>query len=81
MKRQSILSSKIISKCRLMKISSVPQYFQHFRSQITYSFVKYGWSIYFFLRSANLICRGTDILKYFSPLNFEITRVNCILVK
>ena len=48
--------------------SSFPQYFQYisnFRSQITYSFVKYGCSIYFFLTSANLICRRTDVWKYF----------------
>ena len=47
---------------------SFPQYFQYFsnlRGQITYSFVKYCCSIYFFLNSANLICRGTDISKYF----------------
>ena len=31
----------------------------NFRSQITYSFVKCGCSIYFFLNSANLICRCT----------------------
>ena len=37
----------------------------NFRSQITYSFIKCGWSIYFFLSSANLKCRGTDISKYF----------------
>ena len=51
--------------------SVFPQYFQYisnFWSQITYSFVKCGRSIYsnyFFLSSANLICRGTDISKYF----------------
>ena len=45
-----------------------PQYFQYisnFRGQITYSFVKCGGSIYFFLNSTNLICRVTDISKYF----------------
>ena len=50
------------------EISSFPQYFQYisnFRSQITYSFVKCGCLIYFFLNSANFICRGTDISKYF----------------
>ena len=36
----------------------------NFRSQITYSVVKCGCSIYFLLISANLICRGTDISKY-----------------
>ena len=49
--------------------SSFPQQFQYisnFRNQITYSFVKCGWSVYFFLNSANLTCRGTDISKYFS---------------
>ena len=48
--------------------SSFPQYFQYisiFRSQSTYSFVKCGCLIYFFLNSANLICRGTYISKYF----------------
>ena len=39
--------------------SSFPQYFQYI------SFVKCGCSINFFLNSANLICRGTDISKYF----------------
>ena len=46
--------------------TSFPQYFQYisnFRSQITYSFVKCGCSIYFFLTS-NLISWGTDISKY-----------------
>ena len=45
-----------------------PQYFQYisqFRSKITYSFVKCGYSIYFVLNSVNLICRSTDISKYF----------------
>ena len=48
--------------------SSFPQYFQYisnFKSPITYTFVKCGCSIYFFLKSANLICRSTDITKYF----------------
>ena len=30
-----------------------------------------------FLSYANLICRGTDILKHSSPVDFEITRVDC----
>ena len=37
-----------------------------FRSQITYSFVKCGCSIYFFLTLSTLICRSTDISKCFS---------------
>ena len=48
--------------------SSFPQYFQYisnFKSRITYTFVKCGCSIYFFFNSAILICRGTDISKYF----------------
>ena len=39
--------------------------FSVFRSGIAYSFVKSGCSIYYFLRSANLICQCTDISKYF----------------
>ena len=35
------------------------------RSPISYSLVKSGCSFYFLLNSANLICRGTDISKYF----------------
>ena len=53
-------------KLLLSNFSSFPQYFQYisnFRSQITYTVVKYGCSIHFF--PANLICRGTDISKYF----------------
>ena len=35
--------------------------------------------VIFFLNSANLICRGTDISKYFrESLEFEITRIDCI---
>ena len=41
------------------------QYISNIRSQITYSFVKCGWLIYVFPNSANLICHGTDISKYF----------------
>ena len=40
------------------------------RSQIIW--LKYGCSIYFFLSSANLICQGTDIAKYFrEPLGLR----------
>ena len=60
-----------------------PQHFQYisnFRSQITYSFVKCGCSIYLFLlHSANLICRGRISRSISeSPFDFEITRVDCI---
>ena len=34
-------------------------------SQIIYSFMKCGCSIYFFLNFPNLLCRGTDFSKYF----------------
>ena len=47
--------------------TSFPQYFQHnsnFKSPITYIFVKCGCSNNFFLYSANLIYRGTEISKY-----------------
>ena len=35
------------------------------KSPVTHIFVKCGCSNYFFLNSATLICRGTDISKYF----------------
>ena len=35
------------------------------RVQLHYIFVKCGCANYFFLNSANLICRGKDISKYF----------------
>ena len=40
-------------------------YISNFRSQITYSFVKCGCSIYYFLKSANLTCQSMDISKCF----------------
>ena len=40
-------------------------------------FMKFGCKIYLFLNSSNLICRGTDISKYFRESDFEITRVDC----
>ena len=61
--------------------SSFQQYFQYvsnFGSPIRYSFVKCGCLIYFFLSSANLLCR--DRISWGiseSPLNLEITRVDC----
>ena len=48
--------------------SAFPRYFQYvhiFKSQIKYSFVKCGCSIYIGLSSTNLLCRATDISKYF----------------
>ena len=66
---QNIMKKK--RNCSLRResnFSPFPQYFQYisnFRSQIIYTFVKCGCSIHLFLNSANLICRGTDISKYF----------------
>ena len=37
----------------------------NFKGPITYIFVTCGCSNYFYLNSATLICRGTDISKYF----------------
>ena len=62
-----ITGNKILWK-RGEIFSSFPQCFQYisnFKSPITYTYVKCGCSIYFFLNSANLICRSTDISKYF----------------
>ena len=39
-------------------------YISNFSSQITYPFVNCGCSNFFFLNSANLICRDMDISKY-----------------
>ena len=57
-------------------------YISNFRSQITYPFVKYGCSIYSFPHSLN-----SDMSRYgyllsvsVSPLEFEITRVDCIYI-
>ena len=50
-------------------------YISNFRSQITYSFVKCGCSIYCFPHSLEVrISRSVSV----SPLEFEITRVDCI---
>ena len=56
---------EISPKEKFLLFSQYFQYIVNFRSQITYSFVKCAYSIYFFLNSANLICRGTNISKYF----------------
>ena len=48
--------------------SPFPQYFQYisnFKSPDIHIFVKCVLSNYFFLNSANLICRSTDISKFF----------------
>ena len=46
----------------LWKRGEIAPYFQY---TSTYTFIKCGCSIYFFLKSANLICRSTDIWRYF----------------
>ena len=56
-------------------------YISNFRSQITYSFVKYGCSIYCFPHSQLWyvevrISRSVSV----SPLKFEIMRVDCIKI-
>ena len=58
-------------------------YISNFRSQITFSFVKCGCSIYCFPHSLN-----SDMSRYgylgsvsVSPLKFEIMRVDCTAVE
>ena len=47
-------------------------YISNFRSQITYSFVQCVVQFIVFLTLSTLICRGTDISKYFSePLGIR----------
>ena len=56
---------KLLLRCNF---SSFPQYFQYisnFKSPITHILVKCSCSNIFFLNSVTLICRGTDISKYF----------------
>ena len=54
-------------------------YISNFRSQITYSFVKCGSSIYCFPHSLNSDSVEVRISRSVSasPLEFEITRVDC----
>ena len=65
--------------------SFFPQYFQYisnFRSKITYIFVKCGCSIYFslILQTCYVEVRVSRSMSEI-PLEFEITRVNCIFIK
>ena len=64
--------------------SSFPQYFQNisnFRRHITYSSVKCGCLIYFFINYANPIYRSMDISKYFREyFDFDIARVDSIII-
>ena len=69
-KHETLTTGKNIlwKKAKRSNFSSFPQYFQYIsnrKSPVTHIFVKCGCSNYFFLNSANLICRGTDISKYF----------------
>ena len=75
---------KLLLRSNFSSFSQYFQYISNFKSLITYIFVKCGCSNNFFLNSANLKCRGTDISKYLiDPLEFEIMIVDCsyILVK
>ena len=56
---------EIAPKEQFLLFSTIFSYISNFKSPITYIFVKCGCSIYFFLKSGNLICRSTDISKYF----------------
>ena len=50
---------------QFLLFSTIVSIASKFKSPITYIFVKCGCANYFFLTSANLICRGMDISKYF----------------
>ena len=52
-------------KILLKNFSQYFQYMSIFKSPVTHIFVKCGFSSHFFLNSPNLICRSTDISKYF----------------
>ena len=73
---------KIMWKRGESNFSFFPQYFQYisnFKSPITYIHLINGCSNYFFLNSANLICRGTDISKYFrGSLGIRDNESDCI---
>ena len=56
---------KLLPRSNFSSISQYLQYIFNFMSPITYKFVKCSYTNYFFLNSANLICRSTDISKYF----------------
>ena len=82
---KSTISNKILSKRgeiapeeQFLLFSTIFQYISNFSSQITYSAVKCGCSIYFILNSADLICQGTSGSISESPLDFEIMSVDCI---
>ena len=56
---------KLLLRSNFSSFSQYFQYISNFMSPITYKFVKCSYTNYFFLNSANLICRSTDISKYF----------------
>ena len=65
------------------KRREIAQYNSNFRSQITYSFVKCGCSIYFYLFFFSILqIRYVNVRlsrsMSESPLDFEITRIDCI---
>ena len=69
------IGNKILWKRGEIAPSSFPQYFQcilNFKCPITYTFVKCGCSIYFFLSSAILIFAPSSFPQYFQCiLNFK----------
>ena len=57
-------------------------YISNYRSLITYYFVKFGCAICIFLNSENLICRSSDISKYFrGPLQLRDTESRLYLAQ
>ena len=73
---------EIAPKEQFLLFTTIYLIISNFRTQIAYSFVKCGCSIYFFLNSANLTCRGTDISKYFREslgLRCTVSTVYCML--
>ena len=72
--------NKILWK-RGENFSSFPQYFQYnsdFRSQMTYSFVKCGCSTFFPHFCKSDMSRYGYLEVFLNPLDFEITRIDCI---
>ena len=61
-KRRMLLRSNFSSFHNIFNISLTSRVQLHIYARI---FVKCGCANYFILNSANLICRGTDISKYF----------------
>ena len=56
---------EIASKEQFRLFSTIFSVYLKLQESNYISFVKCGCSVYFFINSANLICRGTNISKYF----------------